>query len=486
MVSARFDDAARDGATPTFRQLWVAETVRLRESQWGPCADSAEVRDARHRGAGFAERLLLRAAALGEREGITAQIRQWAAVARLSLLLLAMGAVVGGALAAQAILGAPGSQVNLLMALTGLLGLHVITLLIWLVTLVLPSHDAHASLGELWLWLTRKLARGPMAGLVLRGLLGLLGRRGALAPALACISHGAWLLALGTMAVTLTGLLSARRYTFHWETTLLAPETVQTLTATLGWLPRQLGFAVPPDAIVRISDGLHRLPDTAHAQWSGWLIGCVVLYGVLPRALVWLGSAIVTRRRLAHLQLETGLPGFAELRDRLAPQAQSEGIDAPAPDALTPSTPAYASGKAPQAAAAFLGIEIPPDASWPPAGLAEAHDLGVVDTRAQRVQALNRLQATPPQRLLLVCDADQTPDRGTLMLIRELATLAAQTGVVALAAQGAGAVSRQATWVRFLTDGGLAPGQIFTDASAAGAWLQTQTAPGSGASHHTP
>src|SRR3546814_1027118 len=44
-------------------------------------------------------------------------------------------------------------------------------------------------------------------------------------------------------------MLSTASYRFVWATTLLQPDTFVALTRALGWLPAQLGFAAPADAI---------------------------------------------------------------------------------------------------------------------------------------------------------------------------------------------------------------------------------------------
>src|SRR5690606_29965587 len=131
--------------------------------------------------------------------------------------------------------------------------------------LALQAKGHQGGLGQLWLGLTRKLARGPDAALAPRALAGLLGRSGALRWGLSAISHLLWLTALSSALASLLALLSARRYVFNWETTLLSPDAFVSLTQSLGWLPTQLGFSMPAEAIIRLSDGLNSLPASAHA-----------------------------------------------------------------------------------------------------------------------------------------------------------------------------------------------------------------------------
>src|SRR5690606_4876431 len=136
--------------------------------------------------------------------------------------------------------------VNLLLALAAMLGLHALTLMLWLAGMGLQSNGSGGAwLGQLWLDATRKLARGPDAALAPRALAGLVGRSGGLRWSLGAISRLLWLAALASLLVVLLAMLSARRYTFNWETTLLSPDAFVTLTQALGWLPSKLGFAMP-------------------------------------------------------------------------------------------------------------------------------------------------------------------------------------------------------------------------------------------------
>lgn len=464
---------------PRFQHYWLAETVRLRESQWGPLQDSNEIRRARAHDGKFARRLLLRACLLGQREGIDAVIQKWSGAAKLALAALLVLAALTGMAAALGALGDGTHQVNLILTLTALLGLNTLTFVFWLFSSMIPLGSTHASLGELWLWLTRKLVRGPQGALVPRALVGLLARQGALRPLLGSISHVLWLLALVAMLITLLALLSARRYTFGWETTLLSPDTFVWFTKGLGWLPSLLGFNVPPEAVIRASDGLHALPETAHAAWSGWLIGCLICYGVLPRLLALVITTVTTRKRIRALDLDTRLPGYIELRDRLDPASVTGGIDAPAPAefAVRPLAHHLVPRDRPQAIA---GLELADDTSWPPAGLApHVADLGVIDNRVQRQHLLDALHLSPPDKLLIVCDGHQTPDRGILTLISELAGLARQTRVLILtdpdvAAFAALATSgRMSLWQDHLQKSGLATDAIYQDLTRALTWLNT-------------
>lgn len=476
-ATTRPDDA------PAFQHYWLAETVRLRESQWGPLQDSKEARQARTQGRDFTHRLMLRARSLGQREGMDTAIRQWTSGAKLAFFVLLALAILTGAATALGALGDGTRHVNVILALTAMLGLHVLTFIFWSISGLFPSGSTHTGLGELWLWLTRKLARGPLAALIPRALAGMLARHGALRPLLGAISHALWSCALLAMLVTLVALLSARRYTFSWETTLLSPDTFVMVTKGLGWLPSKLGFDIPPDAVIRASDGLQILPASAHALWSGWLIGCVLCYGLLPRLIALTATVISTTRRIKNMSLDAQLPGYIELRDRLEPLSTPGGIDAPAPTELAApsSTPRFVDTGAQQA---IVGLELAGDITWPPAPLAShVADLGVIDDRPQRQRLLDHMQASPPSQLLIVCDGNQTPDRGVIALILELSSLAHQTHVLLLTASRPGSVDspvsppeRLDSWQQHIQHAGLPAQAIHVDTAAAFGWLNTPSA----------
>ena len=461
-------------AAPSLDAYWLAETLRMRESLWGPLEDAKEVRRARSQERGFEEKILLRAQYLGERELLFPLIKRWRQGARLALLAMCLLALFAGAAAALGALGDGSRSVNLLLALAAMLGLNTLAYLFWLLSFLVGNTSGGTWLGECWLWLTQKMARGPDAALLPRALVQVLSRNDALRWLLGGVSHVLWTLALGALVLAMLLVLSARRYSFNWETTLLSPDSFVSITTFLGWLPAKLGFAMPSEAIIRASDGLQVLPGAAHASWSSWLVGCVVVYGLLPRLVGLVISVIMAKKNLSKISLDTGLPGYAELRDRLSPLSEKTGVDdAAGPDFqahIQPlGSPLYESGQP-----LLVGIELAPDVPWPPAELAApVADLGVIDNRVQRKTVLDQLQAHTPKKLLMVCDARQTPDRGTVALLADLASLAveAHVSLEGYATEESPQQPRADAWRKKLQAAGFLPEHTHTDLHAALSWL---------------
>ncbi|MBV7485012.1 DUF2868 domain-containing protein [Bordetella sp. BOR01] len=469
------------GATPAaepsgaWQAHWLAETIRLREEHWGPLEDADAVRQARTGPDTLEDRILLRARLLGRREGLDSLVSRWRQGAVLSLAILLVIAVAAGVLSAAGALGDGTRPVNVLWAVGALLGVHALTFLLWLASFLLRPGTT-TGLGRLWLWATRKLARGPDAALVPQALMNLLARAGALRWLFGAISHALWLAGLAAALATLLVMLSTASYRFVWATTLLQPDTFVSVTRVLGWLPAQLGFATPAEAIVRASDNNQVLPAAAQAQWSVWLIGVVAVYGVLPRLLAWALCQVRVGRARRRLRIDTALPGYAVLRDRLLPPVQFIGIDRPADPLHQPQMGAGQLanlGDQP----VLAGLELPADLHWPPAGLPPGiQDAGNLDSREQRNRLLDALAQAGARRLLIACDARQTPDRGTLGLIAALAGKAGQTRVWLSTRPGqpaAGEPARLDAWRDRLAAAGMAPDAILQDADQPLRWLET-------------
>ncbi|MVW78406.1 DUF2868 domain-containing protein [Bordetella sp. 02P26C-1] len=462
---------------PPWQHHWLAETLRLREEHWGPLEDADAVRHARRGPEALEPRILLRAQSLGRREGLDELVSRWRQGALISLSILFILALLTGIGSAAGALGDGTRPVNVLWALGALLGLNLLTLVLWLASLLLRPRHA-TGLGRLWLWITRKFARGPDAALVPQALMNLLGRIGAIRGLFGAISHGLWLTGLTAALITLLVLLSTASYRFVWATTILQPDTFVTLTHAIGWLPAQLGFTIPAEDMVRASDGAQALPAAAQAQWSVWLIGVLVVYGILPRLVAAIWCTLQARRALRGLRIDPTLPGYAALRDRLLPAAQSTGIDRPVDDIHQPQVGATRTDDATVSwgtQPVLVSLELPADVTWPPADMPDTiQNAGNLDSREQRNCVRDALSDSHTPRLLIACDARQTPDRGTMGLIASLAELAGETRVwLYLDPQREPASDRRTTWRERLMAAGMAETSILHNEDQPLRWLES-------------
>ncbi|WP_178091637.1 DUF2868 domain-containing protein [Stutzerimonas degradans] len=407
-------------------RLWLTEAVRLREEHAGPLDDEEANRQARAGGGDLSALIERRALWLARRDGLLEALRHWRQGARLGAVALAVLAIFTGAGLAFAALGDGQRPVNVFWALGSLLGLNLLTLLGWLLGLALAG-DSGGALGRLWLWLSEKLARDARAAQLAPALPVLLQRQRLGRWLLGLGVHGLWLLAMACALLMLLALLATRRYGFVWETTILGESAFVGLTQALGALPALLGFGVPDVEQIRASGTLAGDLESARRQWAGWLVGVVLVYGLLPRLLLAALCLWRWRRGRAALAIDLEQPSYRLLRERLQPPSERLGIRDAAPAQLhAPSAGAQLEAGA---GAVLVAIELDGSRPWPPPLPKGVADAGVLDDREGRRRLLDQLTRFPPARLAIACDPRRSPDRGTLALLGELSRCAAATRV---------------------------------------------------------
>ncbi|MEM7224522.1 MAG: DUF2868 domain-containing protein [Pseudomonadota bacterium] len=459
-----------------FEGRLLAEAIRAREEAGaGPLGDPAADDAALRAEGGLEEKLVSRARAHRLADEAREAIGRFRLAMRLACGFGAGLAVLAGFATAQGVLSAPAGQaVPFHWALIGLLGVETLTLLIWIALSLWGGAALRApSLGGLILAATRRLAgwleRGKSQGAVLQGLLAVQAR-GALARwTLGAITHGLWsAFLLGALAMTLL-VLSARQVVFGWETTILSESVYLPVTQALAMLPKLVGFATPSAEQIAASrwDGAGDLPLAAAGAWSGLLVGCLLLYGLLPRATLFALSLALRARAARDFRLNLAEPTYVRLGETLMPRVQRAAARSAGHGDGAPSQvpPAPLPGAALDGPVALLGLELSATGdAWPP-GLAGigTRDLGLVDSRQERAQALDALGAAAPSLVLVAVSLLTTPDRGiatTLAQVQESSgapMVLLLTEGAALAARGAepARAQRHQDWHRLAAELGL-------------------------------
>lgn len=413
---------------PALSDAVLTEAVHWIE-QAGPLDDAAALRAALHAHPDAAGRIAHRARTLGQRLGLQAELaraRHWAPWVGAALVLLI---VCSGLALAGSVVGGGERRINIMVALASLLGLHLVTLGLWLLGLVLPLASFNVSLGGLWLALTARVAGGQrgQAPALLRAVTQLLARARLLPWALGLVSHVVWSLSFIVVLGALLFALAFRSYTLSWETTILEPDFFVQAVRALGWAPSWLGFPVPDAATVLApfgaatggagSAGLSGA--SVQRSWALWLTGCIVVYGLLPRLGCAVLSALVWQRRKGALQPDLGAPYYRQLQARFEALAPAVIVDAD--PGLTPLTAPAGLAAADTDGTLLAGFELPPDHPWPPAGLpATVPTLRIDGSAAARRELLDTVARRRPRTLLIACRAAASPDRGTERLLREL------------------------------------------------------------------
>ncbi|MGL4861252.1 MAG: DUF2868 domain-containing protein [Enterobacteriaceae bacterium] len=417
------------------QRYWLAESIRLTEHKNGPLDDAAALRQVHTASGTLQDKILLRAQLLAQCDGLKEAQQHWLQGAKLAGLALLLLALLLGVTLAFGALGESVRPVNILWAAGALLGLHLLSLLLWLLSLLFPG-DPGSIIGRLWLWMSDKLSRTGRSVQLVPALMVLLNRHKATRWGLAALLHGFWSVTLLSALVLLLLLLSTQHYQFLWQTTLLSSDTFITLIHFLSLLPELLGFSQPSLSTIEASANQlipHQLINSTSVdyQWANWLIALVVTYGVVPRVLLLLLSLLRWQWCLRQLQLDMTLVDNQLLAQRLQPASKQQGITDPAPERHNLSGVSYS--PLPASGRLLVAIELAEDLPWPPELPETIHDGGLLNDRQQRKALLQQLATRPAERLLIACDTRRSPDRGILRLISELASQSAACRIWLLA-----------------------------------------------------
>jgi len=401
-----------------FADAVVTESIRLIEEH-GPLDDAQALRGAIAAGGSREQQVVQRAHLLGRRLELQARWQRARALAPLVLLGMASAIVLAGLALAGSVVDAQDRRINVMAALAALLGLHALTLALWLVALALPFASFGSALGRLWLELTARLTlgRGAEPAALLRAVLRLLERARLLPWLLGLASHAIWALSFAVVLAVLLFALAFRSYTLSWETTILGPEVFVAWVQGLGAAPAWLGFPVPDAATVRAP-----VADAAgQRQWALWLVGCVAVYGLLPRLACLLLCGVLWRARRDALAPDFAEPYYRRLFARLDALAPATVVDADGRHAARHPPQPRGAGETSDTLA-VIGFELPPEIDWPPQPLPGAASIvrRIAGSAAERQGVLDELARTRPRTVVLACHAASSPDRGTERFVRDL------------------------------------------------------------------
>ena len=472
-------------ALTPFEQRWLAETLRLHEAEHGAFDDTALLPALQNTDSDVETRILLRAQRVVQTQHLSwiDDIRAWQTQARFVVGLLAALALLSGSFSAIGLInsgayGGEGRVVNVVWMLGALLLVPTLSLLTWLFLLALPGNHGGTVLGQFGFWLQRHLPGQTPARLhVAHALFSLLNHHRLLRWGMGSLTHLLWLLALLAAVFGLLLILATQRHLFVWETTILPGEVFVDVVQWTGALPAYLGFTTPSaEMILASGNSFAAQSDTTRHAWAAWLMGCIIVYGLLPRLLALAFSFWQWKHGLATLRLDLKQAGFAMLRARLHINTQNIGVTDPAPTTLTTSSfhpwPAHEHtlGTRP----ALVGLELGQDIAWPPAGADKFTVFPRIESRAERQRLLAALQTTPPASLLIAIDTRLSPDRGSLNAINQWAHHSATPLVWLMQPPGA-QNERSSVWQASLLESGW-PKDALLDDTAAKVWLQGHTA----------
>ena len=248
-------------------------------------------------------------------------------------------------------------------------------------------------------------------------------------------SHQLWLATLTGMLLAIIFLLIVRQYSFSWESTLLSDQALITLTQVLGWLPSMVGFTVPDSAaIVQSRLVTDAMPLSMARQWAGLLVGSLLMYGIVPRAIAWAFCALMFRRKKMRLDIKQ--PYYQKILNFWQRHVVDEDDFKAAPAPVAPKA-TLSTGKK---LVALLEYPSQQD-NWWQSGLSadissnsnvsNVENFGILDDRDDMDRLTTYLDSHRVQ-VLLGIHSKALPDRGTLRKLARIAEHAADGLIVQL------------------------------------------------------
>ena len=312
------------------------------------------------------------------------------------------------------------SSLNFMLILVGILGGNSLMLIIWLISLT-QKYRAPTSIP---LWLT-----GSLKDPIHQALLEHDAQTAAQLPfrwIRSRISHQIALCGLLGMFTASLMLLTVRQYQFNWQSTLLTDQHFAHIIHVLAWLPAQLGIPTPSPSIIAAARNHYHSEHAA--QWGILLLASILCYGIIPRLIAWLICWQHSRRYRPTLNLAQ--PYYQNIIQQWQRQIIDDASD------YQPDRPAIAPAKIPLNSAGehwAILLEAPnaPD-NWHSNILGQDWaNKGSINERAELARLINELAAQPVQ-LLIGIRAQQTPDRGIIRQIAQLAQAAQHNIIIQL------------------------------------------------------
>jgi hypothetical protein len=443
------------------RQQLLAEQIRAIEEHQGVIAQPpTPVADL-----DFSTWLAARNRALQQQPQIDSAVRHAPLLFRRVLLAVLVLAGLAGALTCAKSLASAGAQLNIFWVLGVLLGLSWISLLLWLVTLALHREQAGVVAPLFSKLLDRLLPERPAPTSVqaadrvwFRRLF--FSRAGAMR--LGWITHGIWSAYLLGGVLGLTLLFTTRQFDFVWESTLLGGDSFVQITHWLTPPLEALGLPVPDTSQI-LASGLGDTGQAAGARrtWALFLLGCVLVYGLVPRLLAGLICRLLEWRLQRRETLDLGQTYYIRLQREFWPRhTPPRVLDAdPGPD-LRQSPPAGSGDIARAALPAhclWLGLELPQHCA-PPA-VAQGTLINIQDE--QSLDQARRLMESQSAPVALLIDGNKAADRGLQRIVLQLAEHIGRKNLWLVLSERPTQAKWQ-SWLQAAARAGLTPAQVTT------------------------
>ncbi|MXS85825.1 DUF2868 domain-containing protein [Nitrosomonas sp. HPC101] len=342
---------------------------------------------------------------------------------RAGRVVLLLAAILGGLAAINAT--GDSSTLNIYWLLVVLLGFNFFSMLLWGAGITLGIQGLSSGVAaQLASWLPfqlKKREKDSIGTLAARAwwetcLFGKVGKW-----RISMLTHQFWLVYLFAGMGTLILLMLAKQYDFVWGTTLLPENSLPELTRILAAPMQWIGLVAPDSqqiAASRIGAGVQ--DASIRNAWAEFLVGVLVVYGMLPRLVLMLLAFFMLKLSEYRYKLDLYLPYYVTLRQSLIANEfvasvidQDPGITKEQPVPIAREGRRHLPEKA-----LVIGIELDNHVIWPE-GMVCQGNVTDQETFVRTVEMIKKSRHS----LLIGVAAHRLPDRGVQRIIKKLAAL---------------------------------------------------------------
>ncbi len=399
------------------KSLWLTETIHLIESESGRFADQDINRQVKAIPTSLVNRIVTRATMLSKPNGLYLAQKIILRSIKISFFLLLLVSIfLGSSLTFSALSQNP---INLYWALFSLLGVHLITLILWIGSFFFFSRFGGSLLIHCWLWIAQKLYQKKTVQQLIPAFITLFGSR--IRWLIGFVLNLFWTVILSSALLVLVVLLSTQHYSFEWKTTLLNSDTIIHLTHYLGYLPALFGFSIPSDDVIKLSEHALSAGDI-RSSWAIWLLGVFICYGLAVRFLlmIFCGLSWIVSSRKIKLNLND--PYYQILSQQLQPLLTNV-VDE---DKLGQHKWQLPISQIEEGHDVYL-VAVDVEENWNFPNTIPFY--GFLNTRQERGAILDYLQLKPAYKMLIAIDTNRAPDRGILNFIQQLMNKSQQSRI---------------------------------------------------------
>lgn len=405
------------------QDFWVVEHIRRQDAHEERFDDREVVAKLHNSDQSLTQKIVARAHHLAEsRQVLSAMQSTQGALSSLRWIILGLAVLTGFSLVNSALMFSH-PNINVLGLLAAVLFVNFIMLILWGISMVWRPSWQGGIAGRvlaLFSWMQKtfrpeksKEKSNKQRESTLQSWLAVQQQAGLLQLWLSRWTHLFWLTTLIVAATHISFRFAFEGYQLVWSTTILSDDSVFLFLALFTWATELLG--IPSPTLIDTHQAGQSYSYILSPRSTGlWILSVIILFGVIPRLILWLMTQKLYQRRQRRMQLDFTQPGLAQLIPRLQPQ-QSDVVD---PEPETMVVPKCQRPAVIGKDYLVFTLDYEPVPEWNDVFLLE--DRGVVASQAQRETLLQALAAKPARKVLVRIDTQITPDRGSLRYLAKL------------------------------------------------------------------